>query len=134
MKLCKFAVCFALFMGACIQAHSQTRVRVNIPFDFTVGNHTLPAGQYEVSTVWSDNSSAWKIADAQRHSAFLMTNAVSSPAGVDHTTSLLFRKYAGEYSLVQFWLEGNRGRDVIRPKIAPTVIAQSDFVQIAAER
>jgi len=133
MKLCKFAVCFVLFVGACIQAHSQTQVRVNIPFDFTVGNHTLPAGQYEVSTVWSDNSAAWKIADRQRHSAILMTNEVSSPNG-DHTCSLIFRRFGGEYALVQFWTDGREGHDVVRPKIAPTVIAQSDFVQIAANR
>jgi hypothetical protein len=132
MKLCKFAVCFVLFMGACIQAHSQAQLRVNIPFDFTVGNHTLPAGQYELSTVWSDNSAAWKIADGQRHSAFLRTNALSSSS--DHTCSLIFRRFGGEYALVQFWTDGHDGRDVIRPKIAPTVIAQSDFVQIAAKR
>ena len=132
MRLCKFAVCFALFMGAFIQAHSQTQLRVNIPFDFTVSNHTLPAGQYDVHTVWGTNTLTWEIGNRQK-SAFFSTNAVSSPKS-DHTCSLLFRRFGGEYALVQFWTDGHEGRDVIRPKIAPTVIAQSELVQIAASR
>lgn len=133
MKFYKFAVCCALFIAACVPAYSQN-VRVNIPFDFMVSNHTLPAGEYVVSAVWGESNAAWRIADRQRHSAYLITNSASSPAGVEHHISLVFRQYGGEYSLIQFWLDGNRGRDVIRPKIAPNVIAQSNFVQIAAER
>jgi hypothetical protein len=133
MRFCKFAVCCALFIGACIQAHSQTRIRVNLPFDFTVGNQTLPAGKYNVATIWGTDTLTWQISNRQGKAAFFATNAVSSPK-VDHTCSLLFRRLGGEYSLVEFWLDGNEGRDVIRPKIARTVIAQSDLVQIAAER
>jgi hypothetical protein len=132
MRFCKFAVCCALFIGACIQAHSQTKIRVNIPFDFTVGNHTLPAGKYDVSTVGS-GTLTWQIANHEGNSAFLATNAVSSRT-VDHPCSLLFRRFGGEYSLIQFWPEGHQGRDVIRPKIARTVIAQSELVEIAANR
>ena len=133
MRFSKLALGCALFMGAFVQAHSQTQIRVNIPFDFTVGNHTLPAGQYEVGPALSGRDASWLINNHQGNSAVMMTNAVSS-SKVDHTCSLLFRKFGGEYSLVEFWLGGSRGRDVIRPKIARTVIAQSDLVQIAAER
>ena len=131
MRFCKLALCCALFMGAFVQAHSQTQIRVNVPFDFTVGNHTLPAGQYDVNAV--SETSIWRINNHQGNLAVFMTNAASY-SKVNHGCSLLFRKSGGEYSLVEFWLEGNRGRDVIRPKIARTVIAQSDLVQIAAER
>jgi hypothetical protein len=133
MRFSKLALGCALFMGAFVQAHSQTQIRVNVPFDFTVGNHTLPAGQYEVNTVSSTENLTWRINNHQGNSAVMMTNAVSSSKAA-HTCSLLFRRSGGEYSLVEFWLDGNEGRDVIRPKIARTVIAQSDLVQIAAER
>ena len=133
MRFSKLALGCALFMGAFVQAHSQTQIRVNVPFDFTVGNHTLPAGQYEVNTVFSNNGSTWRINNHQGNSAVMLTNEASAPK-VDHTCSLLFHRSGGEYSLVEFWLDGNKGRDVIRPKIARTVIAQSDLVQIAAER
>ena len=133
MRLCKFAVCFALFIGACLQAHSQTKIRANIPFDFTVGNHTLPAGKYDVSTVWGTDTLTWKISNLGGKSAFITTNALASPT-TDHKVSLLFRRFGGEYALVQFWTGSHDGRDVIRPKIAPTVIAQSELVQIAAQR
>ena len=133
MRLYKFAACFALFVGACLQAHSQTKIRVNIPFDFTVGNHTLPAGKYDVGPAFTGRDASWLINNHQGNSAVMLTNAVSAPK-VDHTCSLLFRRFGGEYSLVEFWLGGTQGRDVIRPKIARTVIAQSDLVQIAAER
>jgi hypothetical protein len=132
MRFCKFAVCFVLFAGAFVQAHSQTQIRVNVPFNFTVGNHSLTAGTYDVSTVWHDTNLTWLVNNHQGQSAVLMTNPVSS--GTAHECSFVFRKIGGEYSLVQFWLGGNEGLKVIRPKIAPNVIAQSDFVQIAAER
>jgi hypothetical protein len=133
MRFSKLALGCVLFMGAFVQAHSQTQIRVNVPFDFTVGSHTLPAGQYEVNTVFSNNGSIWRINNHQGNLAVMLTNEASAPK-VDHRCSLLFRKSGGEYSLVEFWLDGNQGRDVIRPKIARTVIAQSDLVQIAAER
>ena len=133
MRLSKFAVSCVLFIGACIQAHSQTKIRVNIPFDFTVGNHTLPAGRYDVAPVFNSSNSAWQIANRQGDAAFLMTNGVSSLT-IEHKVSLLFRQIAGQYSLVEFWPSAKQGRDVIRPKISRTMIAQSQFVQIAAER
>jgi len=133
MRLYKFAACFALFVGACLQAHSQTKIRVNIPFDFTVGNHTLPAGKYDVGPALTGTAASWLITNHQGSGTFLMTNAVSSPIA-DHKCSLLFRRFRGQYALVQFWTGRNNGRDVVRPKIAPSVIAQSELVQIAAER
>jgi hypothetical protein len=133
MRFCKFAVCFVLFVGAFVQAHSQTQIRVNVPFDFTVGNHSLPAGQYEVSTVWDSNNLVWRVNNHQGQTAVLATNSLSSQKA-DHECSFLFRKIGGEYSLVQFWLGGRSGREVVRPKIANTVVAQADYVQIAAER
>jgi hypothetical protein len=133
MRLGKFAVCCMLFLGACIRAHSQTHVRVNIPFDFTVGNHALPAGKYDVAPVFNSSNSAWQITNHQGDAAFLMTNGVSSPV-IEHKVSLLFRQMAGQYSLVQFWPSANHGCDVIRPKISRNMIAQSQLVQITAER
>jgi hypothetical protein len=132
MRFCKFAMCCALFIGVCIQAHSQTQIRVNIPFDFTVGNHTLPAGKYDVAHAFPGTDQSWLITNHQGNLSFLMTNAASSP--VEAKTSLLFRRFGGQYSLIEFGVAGHQGRSVIRPKIARTVIAQSELVQIAAER
>jgi hypothetical protein len=133
MRLCKLAVCSALFLTACIPAFSQSGVRVNVPFNFTVGNQSLPAGKYEVVHAFSGNSTAWMITNYQGNTVYLMTNAVLSPV-VEHKPSLLFSRFGGQYSLVQFWPRDHEGRDVIRPKIARTMIAQSELVQIAAER
>jgi hypothetical protein len=129
MKLCKLAVLCVLFAGAFLQAHSQTQLRVDVPFNFTIGNHSLPAGQYKVQTAWSDTNTTWRISDQDGKSVVLLTNtAVSSKA--EQSPSMVFRKIGAEYSLVQFWLDGSSGREVIRPKIANTVIAQSDVVRI----
>lgn len=133
MRLRKFAICCVLFIGACIQAHAQTNIRVNVPFDFTVGNQTLPAGEYHVSTVWNNNKGVWQITGERGKSAFVMTNPLES-AGAEHNVSLVFRQFSGQYALVQFWPGGDEGRDVIRPKIPRTMIAQSQLVQIAAIR
>lgn len=109
-------------------------MRVNVPFDFAVGNHTLPAGRYEVNTVWDNNQSVWRINDRQGNTAVVMTTALSTTTADQHKYSLLFRKIGGEYSLVQLWVGKDSARNVIRPKIANTVVAQAEYVQIAAER
>lgn len=133
MKFCKLVCCCLLFAVACMPAFSQTQVRVNIPFDFNVGNHMLPSGQYTVLPGLSENNAIWLITSDSHKSAFVATNPVSSP-DVEHNYSLIFRRFGGQYSLVQFWSDGHQGHDVIRPKRDRLMLAKSEVVEIAAER
>ena len=95
---------------------AQEPVLANIPFAFTVGNMTLPAGQYRVEKV-RDGSPALLIQRTDR-SASMMVIASAVEANAPQTqTKLVFHRYGNQCYLSQVWTAGNaRGREL--PKSA----------------
>ena len=132
MKLNKLALCCAVFIAACAPVYSQS-TKFSIPFEFTVGNKSLPSGTYRVARVFDSNDSFWRITDTQGKTVMFMTNSVSSRTD-EHGCSLLFRRVEGEYSLVQLWPDGNYGREVIGPKRSHPIVAKAGIVEIVAQR
>lgn len=132
MKLNKVALCCAVFIVACAPVYSQS-TKFSIPFEFTVGNDSLPSGTYRVARVFDTNDSFWRITNAQGKSVIVMTNSVA-PQMDEHGCSLLFRQVAGEYSLVQLWPDGNYGHEVIGPKRSHPVVAKAGIVELVAQR
>jgi hypothetical protein len=137
---CKLALCFTLLLGmACLPAHAQSSMRIDIPFDFAVGDYTLPAGQYYISrggllsgvstVVWIHNS---------QHSVNVLTNAVLADGKHHHGPSMLFKDDGSQHSLMQVWSGDDIGREVPRPKFDKnTQIAKGqkgEIVEIAALR
>ena len=79
-----------------IQAQSLT-MRITIPFDFYVGDKTLPAGTYEV---WrSGTSDAVSITDRNGHSAFVMTSGNARRPGATSESQMVFSGYDNRYFL-----------------------------------
>jgi hypothetical protein len=99
----------ALFVTtfAIASAHAQNagnNLRVTIPFDFVIGGEKLPAGDYLVHTEDSRTTMNIQSRDQSSQAYFL----VHPVPGVDikNKSKLIFRKYEGEYSLSQVWVEG----------------------------
>ena len=90
-----------------------------IPFSFTVGDKTLPAGEYIVEPYRKDFNNVWLVQSRDgRSSALVITNSVES-AKTQEKSTLVFKANGGEYSLSQIWTAGsNSGRElrVRRPK------------------
>jgi hypothetical protein len=86
------------------QAESDSRVLVNIPFDFSVGNTPLKAGSYSVQElrsgilVFSGN-------DGQDHQ-FALTVPDQS-ANQDHQPKLVFTRYGNETFLNKVFLSAS---------------------------
>jgi hypothetical protein len=101
-------------MAATQVARAQEAMLVDIPFAFTAGNATLPAGEYRVQKM--DQNSAVLLIHCwdARASAFVITNAAQ--AKVSQTESkLVFNRYGNRYFLSQVWTAGSiRGRQVPR--------------------
>lgn len=132
MNRCKLVLCLAVFAAACLPAHAQQGVRVNIPFDFTAGHKFLPAGEYVVIPATTRNNAFWMIKNLQNGEGnILNTNSEVSPIK-QHQVSLLFHRNGGQYSLMEFWMDENNGRSVVGSKAIDTRIAQADIVEIAA--
>ena len=117
-KAFKIIATLSLFLAlAAVSAQAQSRgkIEAQIPFDFIVGDVTLPAGNYSVKLISRNNDKALLIrSEKGRASAMVLTNAVE--AGAEQSGSkLVFHRYGDKYFLSQVWTQGvNTGRELYR--------------------
>jgi hypothetical protein len=114
--LCRITGILALaFLATTQAARAQEPVVASIPFQFTAGQTTLPAGEYRVQKV-SDVSSALLIRSTEGRAIIVMTSPASANAP-QAKSKLIFRGYGNRYFLAQVWSAGSaRGREL--PKSA----------------
>ena len=92
--------------------HAQTRVLADVPFDFTVQNVTMPAGQYALQPL-SNTSDAIRIVNLEtRHSVgVLASRTLSAYKGKDtESGKLIFNRYGDRYFFSEVWTPSLRGR------------------------
>src|SRR5580704_7474030 len=116
-RFTKYLVGFFLglnFTFSAVPAHAQEadRVKVNIPFDFVVGNKQLKAGDYIIESVLDRKALQFRSKDGDvQQTVFtvpIATNRIGTP---EH---LSFHHHSGQYFLSQVWLSGDAdGRDLI---------------------
>jgi hypothetical protein len=81
---------------------SSSKVVANIPFEFSVGYKTMPAGEYSVQTVSSaGNSLLIQSADA-KVSALRLSDATENSKNKSHAR-LVFHRYGERYFLAEVW-------------------------------
>lgn len=95
-----------LFFGASAHAQSERRMSANIPFDFTVGSISHPAGQYEFRGV---GNNIIQVRDSDGRSVFTLSSASVEANGVPDKSTLKFAVVNGHHVLIQIWndLAGN---------------------------
>jgi len=71
----------------------------NIPFDFTVGSISLPAGHYK----FLRNDNIFVVRDADRRSVFTLSSASIEANGLPEKSTLKFAAVDGRHVLVQIW-------------------------------
>jgi len=102
---------FAL-MAPTVFANIGEPLKVNIPFAFTVGNKTLPAGAYRVRNITAD-ALLIQSADSKQVTTF-QTN--HKQAGLTPgQTKLSFHRYGDRYFLAQVWTPWE-GYEVMRSR------------------
>ena len=106
------------------QTMSQPRVIANIPFAFTVGKTTLPAGRYSITVV--NPSSDRKVLQVRslegRASAMIQTNSLNSHA--NDNAKLVFERYDDRYFFSEAQMAGDAtSLSAIRPKASKQAMA-----------
>ena len=82
-------------------AHAQSgRITANIPFDFTVGSSSLPAGQYEFVDT---GSSIVQVRGADRRTLYTLSSASMQASQISENSTLKFEVVDGRHVLVQIW-------------------------------
>jgi hypothetical protein len=85
-------------------------MRVDIPFEFHVGDKTLPAGTYIVQR----QGDAIKLSDSNGNSAHVLSNAVKNPSAKT-TNELVFSRYGEDCFLSEVrWFGYSDARGVIK--------------------
>jgi hypothetical protein len=84
---------------------AQSRLVVNVPFDFSLGQNEMAAGKYEVESI-SDQLAAIRNLDTGVAQVFI--KSVHMRAGRPGSPRLVFDKYGEQYFLREVW-DGNTG-------------------------
>jgi hypothetical protein len=98
------------------QAANVAILKVSIPFNFTVDNQMLPAGDYTVSASEpTANHVLWLRSADNRHVAIVHTHSAFMNSGANHA-QLIFQHSGNEYFLSQVWTLGaTDGRELTLP-------------------
>ena len=90
---------------AVVPTHAQqhNQMTLNIPFAFTVGDTTLPAGTYLVLRPLT-TSGAYMIRSVDGKGNALVLSPSSQQARKEEPAKLVFNAYDGEYFLAQIWM------------------------------
>ena len=93
-------------------------VTAAIPFDFIVGEKTLAAGRYIVSTATSDHTGLRIQSRSSKSAAF----RISSPLvenSQKRKVRMVFHRYGEQYFLAQVWSGDGSGFELRRSKLEP---------------
>ena len=133
MKFRKVSLFLALLVAVCITGVAQAQLRVNVPFNFSAGKKSLPAGHYRVAPVDERNQIAWLVSN-EHGAVVVLTNSVESP-GRAHPPSLVFLHADNGYSLIQIWPSEHSGKDLLLKSKVTTIILSKGgkYVEIGAE-
>lgn len=107
------------------QAQIMDRLEVNVPFEFHVGNSTLPAGKYTIQPVDDSDLTVLEIRSADGStSAFFNVESVDEKA-VPAKNEVTFQRYGNRYFLAKVFEERNRSGDKVTESPDETRIGQA---------
>jgi len=112
----RFTVLSFLLMLAAVSlsAQSERTGAINIPFSFTVGEKTLPAGEYSFEPNRKDSDLVWLVQSRDGDVTALFTTTAVRATETQEKAKLVFHKYGDQYFLSQIWTQGETaGRELL---------------------
>ena len=105
----------SMLAAATASAMSVDGMRTQIPFDFQVGDVLLPAGQYTITSLTSDEMTI-RISDGRKNVACVITMSKEDSLRSEPRPRLVFHKYGDQYFLVAAWGNDRTGRELPESK------------------
>jgi hypothetical protein len=97
------ALLLLMVLGAVsANAHSTIALTVNIPFDFFVGDRSMPAGEYAIETGGLSDQVLF-LRNAQGQPGVLFLTYPTETKGKGHADELVFKRYNDRYFLSSIW-------------------------------
>lgn len=94
-------------MLAVAQLSSDQKLITNVPFEFTVGNKVVPAGQWTTRRI-SRNENMLLFSNLNANIAVASSSLPGESKMTPAKCSLIFHKYGDSYFLVAIKIEGDR--------------------------
>lgn len=118
LTMISLVVAMGVMVGSAQAQSLANKMRINIPFEFSVGDSKLPAGDYSIGRAMSTSGDAVLLISNVNHSdsAFPLTNSAQSRDRKDVPT-LVFHRYGDQYFLYQVWPAGGTyGRELVKSR------------------
>ncbi len=105
-------------------------IEATIPFDFTINDNTLPAGNYSIKRVNSNHQRTMVIRDAEGKNLFLFLTNTAQAGGTPEDTELIFNVVGGHYFLSQIFEEGNDlGVEIVKSEMEKNLEKEVSITQ-----
>ena len=136
MKTLRTLLTMTLLLGAVsayVHAETQPLLRASIPFRFTVGSQSFPAGNYTISTVQVQARDVILLQSSDgKRASFVPTHPAYS-LDPSAQTKLIFQHYGSEYFLSQVWTLGRTsGRELVLPDHAKELAQNASSRDVTA--
>lgn len=119
---------------ASANAQSAPKVVADVPFEFSVGYKTLPAGQYSVQTIASAGDSVL-IRSVDGKNSALRLSEVTERAKDKSQARLVFHRYGDRYFLAQVWSGStNTGRQLLKSQEESAVETELTVASTASDK
>ena len=131
MKLVhRLALAATLVLAVTAAASAQTvRLKVTVPFRFTVNHTTLPAGEYSVKTADNGGTEMLAIYNLNSKTTHLILSDSCQSVNAAGQTRLVFHRYGKRNFLSQIWIKGNNAGREFRPGAEETEVARNFAMQ-----
>jgi hypothetical protein len=98
----------SMAVSAQAQTAHRAPVRVSIPFQFNVGNTTMPAGEYMIRELAEDSSAATLQISRKDGSANVIVNMIGELGNRQAMSTLTFRRYGNQAYFAEIWIDGQQ--------------------------
>ncbi len=120
----------SMAVAAQAQTGGYAQVRADIPFQFQVGNQTLPAGEYIVRQLNTNSAAATLQISRKDGSARAIVNMIGSMGDAPATTTLRFRRYGNQYYFAEVWINGEKN-GLRAPKSKAEGVTQKELAALS---
>jgi hypothetical protein len=124
----------SMAVAARAQTSGRTQLIANIPFQFSVGNKTLPAGEYTVLAVDADSANVALKIQSQDGKMSAMVRMMTVTGKAQESAKLTFHRYGDQYFFAEAWVDGDTsGLQAQKPRAERAITRELAGAKIATE-
>src|SRR5437660_1547681 len=122
----------SMAVAAQAQTSGAVELRAHIPFDFKVGNKTMPAGEYTLSRINPSADTAVLNLRSKDGRANVNLPIINDIGKAQESSKLTFHQYGNRYFFAQAWVGGD-ANGLQAPKSRAERAAQTEMAGIQAK-